>query len=215
MAVTKANTLSDQELEVLLARVAVRAKRPLVDKAAFLLSYKAGLRVQEIAGLRWKENVLDANGKFRSNEMMVPGSKGRIKRELVYRLFIGSDIGKYASERSVPLHPMLRGALQELLDEGVQSPYVIPSGKQGADQYLKSRANALRVRINRIYAELEFEGCTSHSGRRTFITRAAQRANLVGCSLKDVQIMAGHKDLSTTEMYIDLAQSQADLVAML
>jgi integrase len=215
MAVTKANTLSDQQLQVLLVRVVQRSKRPLVDKVAFLLSYKAGLRVQEIAGLRWKENVLDSQKKFRAEEVLVPGSKGRIKRDLVYKLFIGSDIGKYATERTVPMHPMLRSALQELRDEGVPSPYVIPSGKQGADQYLKSRANALRVRINRIYAELDFQGCTSHSGRRTFITRAAQRANLVGCSLKDVQVMAGHKDLSTTEMYIDIAPSQGDLVALL
>ena len=73
MAVTKANTLSDQQLQVLLTRVVERAKRPLVDKVAFLLSYKAGLRVQEIAGLRWKENVLDADRRFRSEEVLVPG----------------------------------------------------------------------------------------------------------------------------------------------
>lgn len=215
MAVTKAQTLNDQQLDILLTRVVERARRPLVDKVAFLLSYKSGLRVQEIAGLRWKENILDADGNIRSEEVLVPGSKGRIKRQLVCKLFVGSDISKYGSERTIPIHPLLKTALEELLMAKEDSPFVIPSGKNGADQYLKSRAHALKVRMIRIYDALGFEGCTSHSGRRTFITRAAQRANLVGCSLKDVQIMAGHKDLSTTEMYIDVAPSQVDLVALL
>ena len=53
------------------------------------------------------------------------------------------------------------------------------------------------------YLELGFEGCSSHSGRRTFITNAARKISLVGGSLRDVQALARHSSLSTTQRYIE------------
>jgi len=53
------------------------------------------------------------------------------------------------------------------------------------------------------YQELGFEGCSSHSGRRSFITVAARNIHRSGCSLRDVQLLAGHQSIETTERYID------------
>ncbi len=53
------------------------------------------------------------------------------------------------------------------------------------------------------YAELGLIGCSSHSGRRTFITRAARLVSKTGGSLRDVQELAGHSNLTTTERYIE------------
>lgn len=53
------------------------------------------------------------------------------------------------------------------------------------------------------YRELGLEGCSSHSGRRTMITMAARSLAKVGGSLRDVQELAGHRHLATTEGYIE------------
>ena len=57
--------------------------------------------------------------------------------------------------------------------------------------------------FQRWYRHLGFVGCSSHSGRRTFITNIARRISTVGGSLRDVQALAGHSNLRTTQRYID------------
>jgi integrase/recombinase XerD len=55
----------------------------------------------------------------------------------------------------------------------------------------------------RQYAQLGLSGCSSHSGRRTFITRAARALAKSGGSLRDIQELAGHRAITTTEKYIE------------
>ena len=67
-----------------------------------------------------------------------------------------------------------------------------------------------------LYTELGFAGCSSHSGRRTFITRAARLVTQTGGSLRDVQELAGHRALTTTERYIEGSRAaQRKLIALL
>ena len=64
-------------------------------------------------------------------------------------------------------------------------------------------ALSIVVWFNRAYRYLGLDGCSSHSGRRTFITRAARLVHAAGGSLRDVQLLAGHASIQTTQRYID------------
>lgn len=221
MALSQAATLNDQQFTKMMSLLDTTVRRPDVEKVVFLLSYKAGLRAQEIAGLEWDRHFLDVDGKVRQEEFLVAGSKGRAKREVHPVLWISSDIGKYGADRTLRMHPMLFEAVEVLRKTRGDSKFVIPAGNKRASSGLKARAHALAIRINRYYAQMGYAepgkpgGCSSHSGRRTFITKASRAANFANCSLRDVQQMAGHKQLTTTQDYIDTTSQQADLIGLL
>jgi integrase len=156
---------------------------PERNRVIFLLSLKAGLRAKEIASLTW-EMVTDAEGNLSDAIRLTDvASKGR-------------------SGRVVPLNKELKAALLALMAEAVNavrpSPYVITS-----ERGEKTSSYAIVNKFASWYRALGYMGASSHSGRRTFITNAARRISTVGGSLRDVQMLAGHSALSTTQRYIE------------
>jgi integrase len=133
----------------------------------------------EIANLDWSM-ALDARGKVAD------------------AISIRDAIAKKRSGRRVPVHADLRRALRALLSENEQSGPVIRSAR-GAHLRPSSVVNWFAL----LFGALGYEGCSSHSGRRTFITNAARNIHRTGCSLRDVQILAGHRSIETTQRYID------------
>ena len=67
----------------------------------------------------------------------------------------------------------------------------------------KTQAQAIVNMFAAWYADVGLIGCSSHSGRRTFITNAARKISSVGGSLRDVQALAGHSSLAVTQRYIE------------
>jgi integrase/recombinase XerD len=146
-----------------------------------LLSVKAGLGAGEIAKLRWSM-LLDADGR------------------IGHRIELHDSAAKKGSGRTIPLHPELRRALLLLRRKTSDQGAVIRSERAGARGM---RPSSVVNWFRRLYRELGLSGCSSHSGRRTFITNAARLVFKAGGSLRDVQQLAGHRSIDQTQAYID------------
>jgi integrase len=178
MAGKQAKILSGQALDQLLDYAAA-TRNPTRNKVIVLLSAKAGLRAGEIANLAWPM-VLDANGRVGET------------------IELHDKAAKKGSGRSIPIHPILAKALDALAAQSSRDSFVVTSERGGAMTPL-----SVVVWFSRAFEKLGLKGCSSHSGRRTFITRAARLVHKAGGSLRDVQLLAGHSSIQTTQGYID------------
>lgn len=176
----QAKVLSDGQIKAALSFIET-TRYPLRDRVMFLLSLKAGLRAKEIASLQW---------------WMVTDAEGNLSDAL----HLDDQASKGRSGRTIPLHRQLIAALEALKLDMEVSPddYVILS-ERGSQM----RASSMVNWFQRLYQSLAFSGCSSHSGRRTFVTVASQKVSLAGGSLRDVQQLAGHASLNTTQRYTE------------
>src|SRR3954454_11429599 len=178
MAGKQAKILTRQQVRAALSR-ARRGRYAHRDRVMILLSVKAGLRAGEIAKLTWSM-LLDADGR------------------LGHRIELHDSAA--SSGRTIPLHPELRRALLLLRRKTGDDGAVIRSQRGGARGMRPSSVVNLFCRL---YGDLRLNGCSSHSGRRTFITNAARLVFKAGGSLRDVQQLAGHRSIDQTQAYID------------
>jgi len=152
------------------------------NKVIFLLSVRSGLRAKEIASLTWT---------------MLQDASGLVSDAI--NLTDSASKGK--SGGVVWLNKELKTALVDYR----KSLKNVDAG----DRVIKSErgtAVSAQVIVNMFaiwYRKMGFEGCSSHSGRRTFITNAARKISTVGGSIKDVQMLARHSSLSMTQRYIE------------
>jgi integrase/recombinase XerD len=165
----------------LLVQYAEKRRYAERNRVMVLLSFKAGLRACEIAGLKWE---------------MVLGSDGGVGDQIL----LAQGITKGGRRRTIPMHPQLKEALQFLHPSqgGPISGHVLLSERKSRFK-TQSVVNWFAV----AYRDLGLVGCSSHSGRRTFITTSARVLAKTGGSLRDIQELAGHRAITTTERYIE------------
>jgi integrase len=176
----QAKVLNDNQVGAVLAYLGSRrnSKRNTV---MFLLSVDAGLRAKEIASLEWSM-ITDASGSL-TDEIRLENSASKGKSGGV--VFISKRLGN---------------ALGELADGKNLEGRVVKTqgGKPMSSQVVTNW-------FFNLYRDLGFEGCSSHSGRRTAITRWARKISSVGGSLRDVQSLARHSSLQMTQRYIEVS----------
>jgi integrase len=191
MAGKQAKVLAPPDLADLLA-FAECTRHPTRNRVIVLLSAKAGLRASEIANLTW-DMVVDATG-----------SIGTV-------IELRDGAAKRGGGRLIPIHRTLADALAGWRELSSGAGYVARSERGGP-----MTALSVVVWFNKAFKYLGLYGCSSHSGRRTFITRAARLVHRAGGSLRDVQVLAGHRSIQTTQRYIDGdTDAQRKLVAMI
>lgn len=179
----QAKTLSYAELKRVLAIVNASRHRER-NRLAILLSFYAGLRVKEIAALTVGD-VFTANGDVKSFiALTAEQTKGNQGRTIVF----GSKLIDALKVYYVSMKLNAQHAHKPLL-----------RSQKGA----AFSANSLCQLFGHLYADAGLEGASSHSGRRTFITNLAYK----GVSAKVLMTLAGHKNLSTTQRYIEVNDS--------
>jgi integrase len=173
--------LSEKQVKNAIARTN-DYKHALRNRAVVELSVYAGLRAIEIASLRW-EHLLDEDGRI-----------GEVIK-------LTNDASKGESGGLVPLNAKLKETLTQLFDataeKSAKSSVIINSKGEGLKR--QSVVNLLWSH----YRKCDIAGASSHSGRRTFITNAARKISLVGGSVRDVQALARHRNLQTTQRYVE------------
>lgn len=175
----QARVLTDTEFKRLMAVVA-QMKHGGRNRLALMLSHLAGLRVGEIAALT-VHDVLDNDGKVRE------------------QLRLRAEITKGGHARAVFLNEKLRREIERYCGEcpknkNAHAPLLVTQKRTAFS------SNTLCQLMGQLYKSAGLDGATSHSGRRWFITRLAHS----GVSTKVIMTLAGHRNLTTTQRYIDV-----------
>ncbi len=173
-------TLSEAETDALLEAAATGGKTPAINKrnaCLFHMLYATGMRVSELVSLP------------------VEATAGNPEMILVR--------GKGGRERMVPLSPPARMVLRAWLVEreamltakGYRSRFLFPN-KKGQSHFSRVQFFTL-VKQVALRANLDPKNVSPHSLRHAFATHLL--AN--GADLRAIQMLLGHADIATTEIY--------------
>ena len=194
----QAKTLNRTQIKMI-SEFLLNNRYGLRDQTIFYFSVKCGLRSKEISNLKWSM-VMNSDGSV-CNFLNLPNSSSKGK-----------------SGRIVPLNKDLKKNLEMMLDEhrtltdfDPKTSFIVRTERSKS-----TSPQSIVNMFQRWYGKLGLVGCSSHSGRRTFITETSKKISLVGGSLRDVQMMVGHSSLQTTQRYIESdSESQRKVVNLL
>ena len=130
----------------------------------------------------------------------VIGIKG-VRDKLVIRTY--NTKGKQAT-REIQVHPQLKEYLAEhhRTDKWHIRPHLFP-GRHGRNHILKTSADAI---LRMVCKKLEIEGVSTHSFRRTALTRMSDS----GVPLRHIQAISGHRTLAALERYLGVTEQQKE-----
>ena len=177
----QAQVLSERDVKRVLAAIAKRSYSTR-DRAMFMLSYLAGMRVGEIASLRVGD-LYEADGTVKAQiRLSSSQTKGSEARTVLLNAAAQEELRLYA---------------RTLSRKGEASLFVSKCGKQMS-------ANSLVQVFGRFYKLAGLSNASSHSGRRSFLTGLAHK----GVNVRVLAALAGHKNISTTQRYIEVGEHQ-------
>jgi integrase/recombinase XerD len=178
----RAAVLSASQVRQVFRVARARSRHAARAEATLALSLGLGLRAKELTSLKW-DDVYDAKGQVRLVlHLCAAYTKGGKTRDV----FLSSPTLRRALAKYGEARWQLRARIS-------QAP-LFPSQKGGS----MTPASMARF-LNALYREAGISGASSHSGRRTLITRLAER----GIDLKAIAEIAGHSSIRTTAVYVE------------
>ena len=109
-----------------------------------------------------------------------------------------------AETREIQVHPQLKEYLAEhhKCDRFSTRPHLFP-GRHGRGHINKTSADKI---LRDTCKKLELEGISTHSFRRTALTRMSD----AGVPLRHIQAISGHKTLAALERYLGVTEAQKE-----
>jgi integrase/recombinase XerD len=180
-AMKQAQVLNDKDIKRVLAAIAKRSYSSR-DRAMFMLSLLAGMRVGEIAALKVCD-VYEADGSVKDSiRLSKDQTKGSEARTVLLNAQAQEELRLYA---------------RTLSRTGDEPLFVSKCSKAMS-------ANSLVQVFGRFYKLAGLSNASSHSGRRSFLTGLAHK----GVNVRVLAALAGHKNISTTQKYIEVGEHQ-------
>ena len=180
----QAKILEPQDLARVLAYVDKR-RHAARNRCMLLLTHYAGLRVGEVACLRWQD-VVNTDGSVKEEIRLLPDmTKGRNARTVFVNKKLRKEIQEYATHAKCVDRRYPFFASQKSVRAGFS-------------------ANSLGQALAQIYRAAGFEGASSHSGRRSFLTHLANK----GTAIHLLKTLAGHRNIATTAAYLYSSPAQ-------
>ena len=108
------------------------------------------------------------------------------------------------STREIQVHPQLKKYLEEhhSCDRWYTRPHLFP-GRHGRGSIHKASADRI---LREACLHLEIEGVSTHSFRRTALTRMSD----AGVPLRHIQAISGHRTLAALERYLGVTEKQKE-----
>jgi integrase/recombinase XerD len=160
------------------------------NRTMLLCTHMAGMRVGEVAALTVSD-VLAMDGTVKEEiALSAQQTKGNKARTVIVPRKLRDELTSYLQQRYgiANLLAVTQTDTQRALFPTQKNP------KRGFT------ANTLCQLFHKIYKDSQMYGATSHSGRRTFITKLADK----GVGVRVLMALAGHKSIATTQRYIEL-----------
>lgn len=160
------------------------------NRTMLLCTHMAGMRVGEVAALRVSD-VLAMDGTVKEEiALSAQQTKGNKARTVLVPRKLRDELTSYLQQRYGLAN------LQAVTQTDTQRA-LFPTQKNPQRGFT---ANTLCQLFHKIYKDSQMYGATSHSGRRTFITKLADK----GVGVRVLMALAGHKSIATTQRYIEL-----------
>ena len=188
-AMSQARVLTERELRKVLSfcNTQPHAAR---NRAMLLCTHQAGMRVGEVAALRICD-VLGAEGTVLEEiALSAAQTKGNQSRTVLVPRKLRDEITTYLQQRFG-----LANLIAVTYTDTQRA--LFPTQKNPQRGFT---ANTLCQLFHKLYKDTHMTGATSHSGRRSFITKLADK----GVGVRVLMALAGHRQIQTTLRYIEL-----------